>query len=78
MSSFRFETNERFDRIEERFDRAEGRSAERFDHLIARLDERFDERSDEWKRLLVQAGGGMLVGFLGVIAVLFSVIATKL
>jgi hypothetical protein len=46
LSSFRVETNERFDRIEKRFDRAEQKTAERFDRLVARIDQRFD-RSEE-------------------------------
>ena len=74
LSTFRVETNERFDKVDERFDRFEERIDKRFDRWEGRWERReerweqrfaaWDKRFDRWQHLLLSFMGSLLVGVL--------------
>ncbi len=71
FAAVRGEMSERFDKIDERFEKAEARSDERFE----RLEERFDQRLDSLNHVLILFSGGVCAALITALAAL---IATQL
>lgn len=58
---------ERFDSIDRRFDEV-NRRFDRVDNDVSRLRDKMNTRFDTLQRIMLQAGVGVIVGLLGLIA----------